>query len=46
MRFSFPSDESMSRVIGDWKRYQTRQNSVVWQEAYFDHRLRDDERGE
>ena len=43
---SFPRDESMSGVIGDWKRFQARNNGVLWQEGYFDHRLRDDERGE
>jgi putative transposase len=43
---SFERDKSMSRVIGDWKRYQTVQHGIVWQEGYFDHRLRDDERGE
>ena len=36
----------MSRVIGDWKHFQTHENGVQWQEGYFDHRLRDDERGE
>jgi putative transposase len=42
---SFPRDKSMSRIIGDWKRFQTRQHGIIWQEGYFDHRLRDDERG-
>ena len=43
---SFASDESMSSAIGDWKQFQTRQHGIIWQEGYFDHRLRDDERGE
>jgi putative transposase len=43
---SFGQDESMSSVIGDWKHFQTRKHDVIWQEGYFDHRLRDDERGE
>jgi putative transposase len=43
---SFASDDSMSSIVGDWKHFQTRQHGVVWQEGYFDHRLRDDERGE
>lgn len=43
---SFPRQESMSGVISDWKRFHGRNNGVVWQEGYFDHRLRDDERGE
>jgi putative transposase len=42
---SFAPDESMSEVIRDWKRFHTRTNDVVWQEGYFDHRLRADERG-
>jgi REP-associated tyrosine transposase len=43
---SFRRDESMSSVISDWKRFHARNNYVVWQKGYFDHRLRDDERGE
>ncbi len=43
---SFPPDESMSKVIGDWKHFHSRRNGVIWQQGYFDHRLRDDERGE
>lgn len=43
---SFPKRESMSSVISDWKRFHARNNHVVWQDGYFDHRLRDDERGE
>jgi len=43
---SFESDESMSSVVGDWKHFQRRKHGVVWQQGYFDHRLRDDERGE
>ena len=37
---SFPADASMSRVIGDWKKYHARHTGIVWQEGYFDHRLR------
>ena len=36
----------MSKIVGDWKHFQSRQYRIVWQEGYFDHRLRDDERGE
>lgn len=32
----------MSKTVGDWKRYQQRQNGINWQEGYFDHRIRDD----
>jgi putative transposase len=42
---SFPPNESMSSVISDWKRFHARKHQVAWQEGYFDHRLRDDERG-
>jgi putative transposase len=43
---SFPRDESMSDIIGDWKRFHARKNGVVWQGGYFDHRLLADEGGE
>jgi putative transposase len=43
---SLAHDESMSKVIGDWKHFHSRKQNIVWQEGYFDHRLRDDERGE
>ena len=40
---SFPPSLSMSRVVGDWKKYQERELSIVWQDGYFDHRLRNDD---
>jgi REP element-mobilizing transposase RayT len=43
---SFASDQAMSSIVGDWKHFHTRNHGVIWQEGYFDHRLRDDERGE
>jgi putative transposase len=43
---SFSQDRAMSRVMGDWKHFHAHDNRVRWQEGYFDHRLRDDERGE
>jgi putative transposase len=43
---SFARDQSMSRIIGDWKHFHAGQHAVKWQEGYFDHRLRHDERGE
>jgi REP element-mobilizing transposase RayT len=43
---SFANDQTMSRTIGDWKHFQTHEHDIIWQEGYFDHRLRDDERGE
>jgi len=42
---SFPRDKSMSEVIRNWKRFHTRVNHAIWQEEYFDHRLRADEGG-
>ena len=40
----FPRDKAMSEIIRDWKRFHKRINGA-WQEGYFDHRLRADERG-
>ena len=42
---SFPRDKAMSDLVREWKRYHTRTNHVIWQEGFFDHRLRADERG-
>ena len=39
---SFHRDKSMSRVIGEWKHFHSHHNGIIWQEGYFDHRLRDD----
>jgi putative transposase len=39
---SFEANEQMSSIIGQWKRFNTRENSIRWQEGYFDHRLRGD----
>ena len=36
----------MSAVVGDWKRRQAARHGVHRQEGYFDHRVREDERGE
>jgi REP element-mobilizing transposase RayT len=43
---SFAPGEIMSEVIRNWKRFHTRKHSIVWQDGYFDHRVRNDERGE
>jgi putative transposase len=43
---SFATDESMSKIIGDWKHFQSRKHRIIWQDGYFDHRLRADERGD
>lgn len=37
---SFPKHETMSRMISEWKRYQTRTQGIHWQANYFDHRIR------
>jgi REP element-mobilizing transposase RayT len=43
---SFGRDERMFRIVGSWKHFHSQRNGVAWQEGFFDHRLRDDERGE
>jgi hypothetical protein len=42
---SFAREKSMSELIRGGKRFHVRVNHVIWQEGYFDHRLRADERG-
>ncbi len=42
---AFPRQEDMSAVIGDWKRWHATKHGVLWQREYFDHRIREDERG-
>lgn len=37
---SFPPDREMSRVIGAWKTWHARKNTIAWQRNYFDHRIR------
>ena len=39
---SFPAQESMALVIGAWKRYQAKELGIVWQDNFFDRRLRND----
>ena len=43
---SFAPDKSISSTVGDWKRFHARTNGIIWQEGFFDHRLRNDEHGE
>jgi len=43
---SFGHEKQMSQVIRNWKRFHDREHKITWEENYFDHRLRDDERGE
>jgi len=37
---SFPDEERMDAVLRDWKRYVAKKTGVVWQDGFFDHRLR------
>jgi REP element-mobilizing transposase RayT len=37
---AFPAEEQMSRVISDWKRWHGSKDRVMWQDNYFDHRIR------
>ena len=30
----------MARIIGDWKRFHSIHNDVLWQDNFFDHRIR------
>ncbi|WP_395735247.1 REP-associated tyrosine transposase [Prosthecobacter sp.] len=38
---SFPRQVVMEDVFQNWKRYTARQFGIVWQDGFFDHRLRD-----
>jgi putative transposase len=40
---SFAPDKPMSQIVGDWKRWQSKNHGVRWQENFFDHRIRGDE---
>jgi len=40
---SFSRHERMSVVIADWKGFHARKHGIVWQDGYFDHRLRREE---
>lgn len=39
---AFPSDRQMSQVISAWKSWHARHSAVVWQNDYFDHRIRNE----
>jgi putative transposase len=41
--FSFDPTRRMSRVVGDWKKWNHQNHGVLWQDNFFDHRLRRDE---
>ena len=39
---SFPRQDGMSRIIGEWKHYLAHHGGIRWQDGYFDHRIRND----
>ena len=38
----FPPDSRMIVVVGRWKAWQRRTLGIVWQDNFFDHRIRND----
>jgi len=40
---SFPKEAAIQRTIQNWKGFLARQEGIVWQRDFFDHRLRHDE---
>jgi len=40
---SFSATRRMTRVVGDWKKWNHQNHGVFWQENFFDHRLRREE---
>jgi hypothetical protein len=36
----FPLEKKMSDLLGAWKGYQAKHHPVIWQDNYFDHRIR------
>jgi REP element-mobilizing transposase RayT len=36
----FSPEQRMEKVLRDWKRFVAKQAGVVWQDGFFDHRLR------
>ncbi len=40
---AFDPSRNFSRIIGDWKKWHTVNTGIVWQDNFFDHRLRSDE---
>lgn len=37
---SFHPERRLSRVVGDWKKWNTQKCGLLWQDNFFDHRLR------
>ena len=40
---AFPVQEAMTKVISNWKAFHARANGIVWQDNFFDHRIRNDD---
>jgi putative transposase len=40
---SFSNQVIYPNVVGDWKRWINRHHGIIWQENFFEHRLRDEE---
>jgi putative transposase len=40
---SFPSTGAIAQCWRDWKRFTAKQNRVMWQRDFFEHRIRNDE---
>ena len=38
-----PRTEDLNKVMTAWKRHTARQQGIIWQKGFFDHRLRTDE---
>ena len=38
----FSSENGVSGTVQGWKRYHRRMNSIVWQDNFFDHRIRNE----
>ncbi len=36
----FPKPENMEKILRDWKRYVAKRAGIVWQDGFFEHRLR------
>jgi REP element-mobilizing transposase RayT len=39
---SFDARVEIAKVIGDWKRWISTHHGIIWQENFFEHRVRDD----
>ena len=37
---SFPEISKMEKTIRDWKRYVAKETKIIWQDGFFDHRVR------